>query len=93
MTSGKIADINDPGHVLSSFKIPHSAFHNALKMSLSIKYGFVQSILIVPSYSSTSELVMRVLCQHIVILTSLVTDVSMFKVILSYVLKQSFDNI
>ena len=42
---GKIFDVYDTEHILSSFKFRIAVFH-VLKMSLSIKYGFVLSILI-----------------------------------------------
>ena len=43
MTSRKITDVKDTVHVSSSFKIRLFVCHNALKMSLSIKYGFILS--------------------------------------------------
>ena len=44
MTSGKIAEANVTGHVLSSFKIMPFCYSQYV---MSIKYGFVLSILIV----------------------------------------------
>ena len=75
-----------------------SAFRNELKISLSVKYGFVLSIFIayiggLPGYSGIDQLEMPVLFQDTIILMSLASDWSMFDMIFSYDVKQNFKNL
>ena len=77
----------------------HADFNDTFYLSLSIKYGFVLSIIVaqlegLPGYSGTDWIVeMSVLFQAIVILTSLASDWSTIDVIFSYDVRQNSDNI
>ena len=95
----KTFDVFDTEYISSSFKFRNSVFRNALKVCLSINYGF--ALLIdsnctfreLPAYSGTDQLEMLGLFNHIFILTSLPPDWSMFNVIFSYDVRQNFNNI
>ena len=60
---------------------------------MDLYYEFLQWTLGITMHKITDQLEMLVLCQDITVLTSLAPELSMFKVMFSYSLKQIFDTI